>query len=131
MKKKILFICGWISFILGLIGIPMPILPTTPFFLLAAWLFAQSSEKWDAWLKSTKVYKRYVVAFKEQGGVSISVKIEMLAFTYGLMLISWLFVSHPYIRLMLIGIALMELIVVIRLPGVPREKRAKEENIQE
>ncbi|WP_050613956.1 YbaN family protein [Bacillus testis] len=122
MKKKILFVCGWISFGLGLIGIPMPILPTTPFLLLAAWLFSQSSDKWNVWLKSTKVYKRYVVAFQEQGGVTVRAKAEMLLITYALMLISWLFVSNPYIRLMLIGIAVMELLVVIKLPSVSKDK---------
>ena len=69
LKRTILLVCGTIACALGLIGIVVPVLPTTPFLLLAAFLFSRSSERLDAWLRSTKAYHTYVVPFKESGGI--------------------------------------------------------------
>lgn len=58
MMKKILYIMiGCISLGLGIIGVILPILPTVPFVLLAAFCFARSSERLDGWFKNTKLYR--------------------------------------------------------------------------
>ena len=57
MKKILYILIGCISFGLGIIGVILPILPTVPFVLLAAFCFARSSERLDGWFKSTKLYR--------------------------------------------------------------------------
>lgn len=57
MKKILYMIVGCISLGLGIIGVILPILPTVPFVLLAAFCFAKSSERLDGWFKNTKLYR--------------------------------------------------------------------------
>lgn len=57
MKKILYIMIGCISLGLGIIGVILPILPTVPFVLLAAFCFARSSERLNGWFKNTKLYR--------------------------------------------------------------------------
>ena len=47
---------GWLCVALGAIGAVLPLLPTTPFILLAAWCFARSSRRWHDWLHASRLF---------------------------------------------------------------------------
>lgn len=49
--------CGFVTFALAMVGVALPLIPTTPFLLVAAFCFVRSSKRLDAWFKSTKVYR--------------------------------------------------------------------------
>lgn len=63
---------------LGTVGMFVPVLPTTPLLLLAGFLFARSSKKLDAWLKSTRGWKAYVSPFLEKRAIPPSTKARIL-----------------------------------------------------
>ena len=60
LLKIFYVILGFISLGLGLIGIILPILPTTPFLLLTAFCFVKGSDKFDKWFKGTRIYKNHL-----------------------------------------------------------------------
>ena len=81
MKKIINLICvvlGCLFMAIGVIGIVLPILPTTPFFLLAAFLFAKGSEKFHKWFINTGLYKKYIDQAINKKEMTIKSKVKMM-----------------------------------------------------
>jgi hypothetical protein len=76
--KYVFLTIGFISLALGLIGIPFPILPTTPFLLLSALCFAKGSDKVNEWFKNTKIYKQYVGSYMEKRAWITGKKLKFL-----------------------------------------------------
>ena len=105
---KILLISLGIFFLaLGFIGIFIPVLPTTPFVLLAAALFARSSEKFYQWLIKNRFFGQYVKDYREGKGVPLRVKmgaILLLWVTIGLSIVFG--VEIFWVRILLIAVAL-------------------------
>lgn len=99
LKEKAFLILGLLSVILGSVGVVLPVLPTTPFLLLAGWLFTRSSPRFKNWLESTRLYERYVADFKRQGGISRRKKIHILTTTYLVMGLSMFLMPLRYVQI--------------------------------
>jgi len=105
--RKLLIIAGTFFVVIGIIGIFLPILPTTPFLLLAAWCYARSSEKFYNWLINNKWFGMYIKNYREGRGVPIKVKVLSISFLWLTIIFSVVFiVNNFYIRIILIGIAI-------------------------
>lgn len=125
--KALYFIGGTISLILGIIGIILPILPTTPFLLLAAACYARSSEKFYNWLLNNRVLGSYIRNYIEGRGMPNKVKIftiSMLWFT--ILLSAFLFIQVLWVRIVLIIIAIAVTIHIILIR--PKKRNQIEEN---
>ncbi|MCR5278777.1 MAG: YbaN family protein [Lachnospiraceae bacterium] len=74
IKKIVFIVVGCICLALGTVGVMLPILPTTPFYLVTAYCFARSSDKLNSWFKGTKLYKKHLESFVEKKGMLASTK---------------------------------------------------------
>ncbi len=91
---------GFFFFALGMVGVVLPILPTTPFILVAAFCFARSSARLNAWFKGTKVYKRVLEGYVTKRSMTLKAKLSILV---------------PVTILLAIGFALMGRVPVGRI----------------
>lgn len=98
MKKIVYITIGCVSFVLGLLGIPLPILPTTPFLLLAGFCFSRSSDRFNHWLRQTKVYRYYVGDYLETRVIARDRKKKILVQVWLLMGISIIFVPLVFLK---------------------------------
>ncbi|MBR7020961.1 MAG: YbaN family protein [Lachnospiraceae bacterium] len=91
VKKIIFIVAGCICLALGTVGVVLPILPTTPFYLVTAYCFARSSERLNSWFKGTKLYKNHLESFVEKKGMTASTKACILTTVTILMGIGFFF----------------------------------------
>lgn len=78
IKKMIYIVIGCISMGLGAIGVVLPILPTVPFLLLAAFCFGRSSEKLNNWFTQTKLYKNNLESYVKGEGMTMKTKLRIM-----------------------------------------------------
>lgn len=76
--KMIYIVLAFIFLGLGVIGIVIPILPTTPFLLLASYFFARGSERFHKWFISTKLYKNHLEEFISTRAMTLKKKLCIL-----------------------------------------------------
>jgi uncharacterized membrane protein YbaN (DUF454 family) len=98
--------CAWLMVAIGLVGVFLPVLPTTPFMILAAALFARSSPRFEKWLLDHPRFGQPLIDWRREGAISRSAKIasvSLMALSYGIVL----FFGPPQLWLkLLIGIIL-------------------------
>ncbi len=104
---RYVFLClGWFFVALGVIGAFLPVMPTTPFLLLAVACFARSSPKLEAWLMNHRTFGPPLKNWRERGAISRRAKItaiSLMALSYA----GFWFGSHPSAWLAALVAALM------------------------
>ncbi|MFR4520319.1 MAG: YbaN family protein [Fusobacterium sp.] len=78
-EKKYFYIARNYFFIFGTIGIVIPLLPTTPFYLLSAFLFRKSSERCYNFLLNNRIFGKYIRDYHERKGITLKNKINSIA----------------------------------------------------
>jgi len=106
VKKKLLILMGFFFVGLGILGIFLPLLPTTPFLLLAAALFARSSPRFYNWLLNNRWLGSYIRNYREGKGIPLKAKILSITLLWLVILYSAFFVLKKWsFRILLIFIA--------------------------
>lgn len=78
MKQSVYKPLGFLFLFLGLLGIPLPVLPSTPFILLSAWFFSRSSERWHNWLLNSELFGPMIRNWERSRCISLRTKIVAL-----------------------------------------------------
>lgn len=104
--KYAYLISGYMLVAIGVIGIFLPILPTTIFLILASACFVKSSSKANEWLKNNKYLGPYIKNYQDKSGLSIKTKIFTISFLWISISLSAFYLTNQfYIRLILLAIA--------------------------
>ncbi|PLV59690.1 DUF454 family protein [Erwinia sp. B116] len=125
MQRYILLIIGWLAIALATLGVILPLLPTTPFLLLAAWCFARSSPRFHHWLLHRSPFGRYLRHWQQHramppGSKGRAIAVILVSFAFSLWMVKIL-----WVRLLLLAMLCVLLVFMIRLPVVDesQEKR--------
>ena len=105
--RFLLIIAGMISSALGFIGVFMPLLPTTPFLLLAAACFFKGSDRFYNWLLNNRWVGTYIRNYREKKGIPLRIKIKTIVLLWITIAISAIFfVTNIFVRILLLLIAI-------------------------
>ncbi|MFZ5942197.1 MAG: YbaN family protein [Bacteroidota bacterium] len=114
LRRIILVILGTLSLGLGLLGIIVPGLPTTPFLLLTAGLYIRSSERLHRWVVSNRYLGKYIREFEEKKGMTRRQKAWSLLLMWTMILSSVIFfIDRDLIRIVVLALGLTGTVVMV------------------
>ena len=103
-----LIVAGTFFLGLGILGIILPILPTTPFLLLSAACYSRSSDRFYKWLMGNRWFGKYISNYRTGKGISVKIKIVSIIMLWITISFSVFFiVTHPILRFILFIIAIL------------------------
>lgn len=104
---------GFVCVGLGLLGIPLPGLPTTPFLLLALFFFAKGSDRVHDWFIGTALYKKHLKNFHQTRTLSLQAKVRILILSTSMIFLSAYLLKNPYVQLILLFLLIVQYCVFI------------------
>ena len=119
--RFLFFILGCVSFLLGSIGIVLPLIPTVPFYLLASICFARSSQKLEELFLASELYQNHVVRLRKNKEMTLQDKIILLSsitlvFGFGFAATS----KFPVVRIILLTVWVIHIVYFgIRVKTIP------------
>ncbi|NLB76100.1 MAG: DUF454 domain-containing protein [Crenarchaeota archaeon] len=120
--RALLIVAGTASLALGIIGIVLPILPTTPFLLITAACYLRSSERMHKWLMSNRWFGEYIRNYQAGRGIPMKTKVLAISFLWIAILYSTFFVVDKILIMQIVLLAIA-LIVSIHLTRIPTFKK--------
>lgn len=121
-KKYVFMLFGSISLVLGIIGVIIPILPTTPFLLLSSFFYLRSSNRLYQWLIHHKIFGSYIYNYLTYKAVKQSSKIGALVFLWLSLLISISIVASLHLTIFLIIVGICVSIHLLTLKTLKKEE---------
>lgn len=112
MGKTAYRILAYVSLSLGVVGIALPLLPTTPFVLLAAWCASRSSPAFEAWLHEHRTFGPVIRNWRDHRAVPVRAKwtaLVLLASSWAMM---WLW-NAPAVGLLMAGVFFLVLAIFL------------------
>lgn len=130
VKKSIYLICGILLLAIGILGIFLPLLPTTVFLILSSYCFMRSSPALNKWLTNHKHLGVYIKNYRDRTGIPMSSKISSLLMLWiSITASAFFFTENIYIRLLLMAIAIGVTIHILLLKTLKKESVLNINNI--
>ena len=128
VKKYFYITLGFITLGLGLIGVILPILPTTPFLLVTSFCFAKGSERFHTWFINTNIYKKHLESFVKERAMTLKQKVVLLSFVNFMLAFPLILIDILPMRITIIVLIIIKLYYFIfKVKTItPEEKRAME-----
>ena len=123
MQRTILIIIGWLAVVLATLGVVLPLLPTTPFLLLAAWCFARSSPRFHYWLLYRSCFGGYLRHWQAHRALPAGAKPKALIFIVLTFAVSVYLVNIVWVRLFLLAMMCALLFFMWRMPVVDEKQQ--------
>lgn len=101
IQKVICIALGFIFMGLGIIGIVLPLIPTTPFLLLASYFFVKGSRRFEVWFKGTGVYKKHLEGFVQNRSMTFRQKAILMVFSDVMILLPFFMTDKLIVKVIL------------------------------
>ena len=118
-KKAVLVAAGSLCLALAVLGVFLPLLPTTPFLLLASACYVRSSERLHGWLMGNRMLGPYIRNFRERRGIPLRARVTTVV-------LLWLPLAYSVYRLDILWLELLLLlmgvtwsVLILRMKAVP------------
>ncbi|MBN2026200.1 MAG: YbaN family protein [Actinobacteria bacterium] len=122
VKKYLLILAGSISLVLGILGIVIPVLPTTPFLLLTSFCYLRSSKRLYDWMLNNRVFGPYIYNYLTCRAIKRSVKVVTLIILWLTLAVSIVLVSNVYLRIFLVAVGVGVSIHVLSLKTLHKDR---------
>lgn len=124
MKKNPLrilwLILGFAAIGLGAVGVVLPVLPTTPFLLLASFCLAKGSEKFHTWFTGTKLYKDHLDDFVQNRSMTLKTKLGILLPASAMLLLALAAMPNKYGRAFIVFLIIFKYVYFFtRIKTIP------------
>lgn len=126
MQRTILLIIGWLAIVLGTLGVFLPLLPTTPFILLAAWCFSRSSPRFHHWLLHRSWFGPYLRHWQQHRAMPPGAKSRAIAVIIVTFAVSLWLVNITWVRILLLAMLMCLLFFMWRIPVVDPEQQKRQ-----
>jgi len=115
IKKLFIIILGFVALTLGLVGIIVPLLPTTPLVLLAAVCFSKTNKSLDAWLRQSRIFGPIIDNYRTGCGIGIRHKIWTIVFLWTGLITTMILTRTVwiYVILVIVGICVTAHVLMI------------------
>lgn len=110
---------GWLCVVLGVIGIFVPVLPTTPFLLLAAACFVRSSRRFYVWLVEHPRLGPWIRDYLDGNGIPLKGKVYAIGLMWSSIALSCYLVQRPWAWAFMLTSAVLVSIYILRQKTLP------------
>jgi hypothetical protein len=114
-KKAVLIAAGSLCLALAVLGVFLPLLPATPFLLLASACYVRSSERLHRWLMGNRVLGTYIRNFQERRGIPLRAKLVTVFLLWLSLLYSIYRLDLPLLELLLLAMGLTSSALILRM----------------